>query len=56
MDTLQTCIAGDVPVTLIGASFGLFIYSMVYVHRSPTQLPDGSRPMDAGGFKGACVL
>ena len=53
METLGTCTESQIPVTLIGASFG-FVHLLDGLTANTTrfQLPGGSRLMDAGGFKG----
>lgn len=50
---LAAAIADGTPVTLIGASFG-FVHLLDAMEKNGIRLhlPDGSRCMDAGGFKG----
>ncbi|MEC8024652.1 MAG: hypothetical protein VX223_12005 [Myxococcota bacterium] len=53
MQTFTDCIRANIPVTLIGASFGFVHLLDGLAAKSLTlQLPEGSRLMDAGGFKG----
>lgn len=50
---LQRCIADQVPVTIIGGSFGFVNFiDRVAPQLGSLPLPAGSRVLDAGGFKG----
>ena len=53
MPRLMTALGGDVPICLIGASFG-FVHLLDGLVGSDRRFtcPSGSRTMDAGGFKG----
>ena len=53
MDILGRCISEGTPVTLIGASFGfVHLFDGLRAGNITLSLPEGSRLMDAGGFKG----
>ncbi len=53
VEALSEAAAQNIPVTLIGASFGL-VHLLDYMAARGLRLtlPEGSRTMDAGGFKG----
>jgi Acyl-protein synthetase, LuxE len=50
---LEKCCMNDVPVTIVGASFGfVHLFEAFRKNKTVFELPRGSRAMDAGGFKG----
>ena len=53
LDELRQCEEGGLPVTLMGASFGfVHLFDLMEESAQRFALPDGSRLMDAGGYKG----
>jgi len=50
---LDSCRKAGVPVSLLGSSFGfVHLFDWLEGHGRRLELPDGSRVMDAGGYKG----
>lgn len=53
LDELRQCEKSGPPVTLLGSSFGfVHIFDVMEESGQRFELPDGSRLMDAGGYKG----
>lgn len=53
LDELKQCEKSGIPVTLMGSSFGfVHLFDAMEEQRLRLSLPDGSRLMDAGGYKG----
>ncbi|MGH9753199.1 MAG: hypothetical protein ACREA2_10485 [Blastocatellia bacterium] len=53
LDELRQCEKGGAPVTLMGSSFGfVHLFDAMEEQGLRLALPDGSRLMDAGGYKG----
>jgi Acyl-protein synthetase, LuxE len=52
-DELSRCQKADVPVALLGSSFGfVHFFDWMEAEHKKLALPEGSRLMDAGGYKG----